>query len=409
MAPARECARAMGSRIADMFGRSSGPADFAAVRPGAPGRVPPPAAPAPSDAVLPALLDGVNLGLPIGLPDGLDPAAGVRQSQALNFLARSESLSLRIDAGGLSLDLTAVSQQLAIQFAGAPAGPVGLDAMEEFLEQAEALSGADVKLLKEFLLLLRTFLQDDGPAAEFLLQVQDAFANFTGRGLDAANAFLAQVGETRGVRVSVQAAQLFVNISVTVGEQHLSFTVSITETNVSITADGVQEGDPLVLDLDGDGIELTGVDDGAQFDLDADGSMDQTAFVSGDDGLLALDRNGNGVIDDGGELFGDQHGAVNGFDELARFDDNADGRIDAADAVFSSLRVLYDVDGDGLIALHELGTLAALNIASIDLAVQDTDEAAAGGNRLTQQGTFTRTDGSQGLAADAMLRFRQTS
>lgn len=83
-----------------------------------------------------------------------------------------------------------------------------------------------------------------------------------------------------------------------------------------------------------------------RFDLDADGRMDSISVPTGDDALLALDRNGNGRIDDGRELFGDQHGAVNGFAELARFDDNGNGRIDAADAVFDQLRLLrFDAQG----------------------------------------------------------------
>ena len=61
-----------------------------------------------------------------------------------------------------------------------------------------------------------------------------------------------------------------------------------------------------------------------RLDLDADGRMDSISVPTGDDALLALDRNGNGRIDDGRELFGDQHGAANGFAELARFDDNGD-------------------------------------------------------------------------------------
>ena len=87
---------------------------------------------------------------------------------------------------------------------------------------------------------------------------------------------------------------------------------------------------PLVLDLDGDGVETRSIDRGVYFDHDGNGFAEGTGWVGSDDGLLVYDRNGNGEVDDGGELFGSytvlQSGlkAANGFVALSEFDNNHD-------------------------------------------------------------------------------------
>ena len=106
---------------------------------------------------------------------------------------------------------------------------------------------------------------------------------------------------------------------------------------------------PLVLDLDGDGIELTSVDGAtAFFDVGIDGFAEATGWVAADDGLLALDVDGDGRIDDGSELFGDQTGHAHGFLALAQHDDDGDGVIDAADAAYADLVVWQDANADGI-------------------------------------------------------------
>ncbi|MBN1866194.1 hypothetical protein JW916_02765 [Candidatus Sumerlaeota bacterium] len=170
----------------------------------------------------------------------------------------------------------------------------------------------------------------------------------------------------------------------------------------------VQQSEPLVLDLNGDGVNLTGIADGQDFDIDADGRTDRTAFVQGDDAFVALDKNGNGRIDDGSELFGDQNGSLNGFEELARYDDNGDGAIDSHDTVYHRLRLLHDANGDGRVEANELSTLSEMGIASIDLrhdgAVQSYDDSH--GNTLAERSAYTRVDGSSGLLVDAWLAYR---
>ncbi len=180
--------------------------------------------------------------------------------------------------------------------------------------------------------------------------------------------------------------------------------------------------DPLVLDLDGDGIDLVGQSSvSPRFDLDGDGFSEKTGWVGSGDGLLALDRNGNGVIDDVSELFGgpradggvDTNGdgritgaerMQSGFDALAAYDGNGDGVIDASDAVFSELRVWIVADGDAVTDEGELKTLAEVGITSISLASTDESGVFVAGNQVTATGGFTRTDGSTSTIANVDLK-----
>lgn len=132
-----------------------------------------------------------------------------------------------------------------------------------------------------------------------------------------------------------------------------------------------QPQDPLLLDLDDNGPDTTGREGARVFDLSGNGQAVLTSFATGRDALLALDRNGNGRIDDGRELFGDQHGATDGFEELRRFDGNADSAIDAKDPVFRDLQLLH---GNGV-----LTPLAASGIQTIALsAVRQATPQATG-------------------------------
>ncbi len=164
---------------------------------------------------------------------------------------------------------------------------------------------------------------------------------------------------------------------------------------VRIEISNVIQEDPLILDLDGNGIDITSLRDGAVFDLDGDGTKDRVAWVAGNDALLALDKNKNGQIDDGTELFGDQNGAKDGFAELATYDDNADGTIDAQDKVFSSL-ILLHADGSQ-------SSLADEGITSIRVsAITPLSQRLIGGT-LAAQGDFVRDDGSLGKTGEVLL------
>lgn len=165
---------------------------------------------------------------------------------------------------------------------------------------------------------------------------------------------------------------------------------------------------PLVLDLDGDGIELVSLaNSNAFFDLDGDGFAEKTGWVAGGDGLLALDGNGNGRIDGITELFGSNN-APDGFAALAALDSNADGKIDAGDSQFANLRIWVDGDGDGWTDNGELKTLAEAGVAAINL------NAAATGtwnqdNWVSHVSTFTRAAGGTGQVADVWFKLDQVN
>jgi len=161
--------------------------------------------------------------------------------------------------------------------------------------------------------------------------------------------------------------------------------------------------DPLILDLGGDGIETTNLKVGATwFDHNADEFAERTGWVAANDGLLVMDRNGNGTIDDGKELFGDgtilSNGkmASNGFQALTDSDSNGDGRIDANDPIFSQLRVWKDTYSDGLSMPEELHTLNELGIKAINLASTITNVTDSQGNTQNRLGSFQWVDGTTG-------------
>jgi hypothetical protein len=167
---------------------------------------------------------------------------------------------------------------------------------------------------------------------------------------------------------------------------------------------------PVILDLNGDGVVTTGLLAGAYFDHDGDGFAEMTGWASALDGLLAWDRNGDGRINDGSELFGDRtlllngSRAAHGFAALADLDANQDLVLDAADAAWSSLRVWIDADGNGYSSADELFELQAAGVQSIQTAYANSAVVDQHGNQHRQIGTYTRTDGTTGAAEDVWFR-----
>ena len=134
---------------------------------------------------------------------------------------------------------------------------------------------------------------------------------------------------------------------------------------------------PIVLDLSGGAMvsTISPNDSHVKFDLDANGIQDNTGWISGKSGLLAIDRNGNGKIDDGSELFGEatdlvgQPGkkAANGYAAMAQFDTNHDGVLNAQDRIWNKLVVWVDANGDGKSQPIEMKTMKQLGINKIEV------------------------------------------
>lgn len=153
---------------------------------------------------------------------------------------------------------------------------------------------------------------------------------------------------------------------------------------------GCQPHSPIVVDVAGDGFNLTDAAGGVRFDLTGDGQAEFLSWTSAnsDDAWLALDRNGNGTIDDGAELFGNftpqpappPGEQKNGFLALRQYDANADQQITAQDGIFSNLRLWQDANHNGVSEASELQTLDARGILGISLDYKESKRTDAQGN-----------------------------
>ena len=178
---------------------------------------------------------------------------------------------------------------------------------------------------------------------------------------------------------------------------------------------GVQVGvtSPIILDLDGRGIVTTpATRSNAQFDMDGDGTRDQTSWIGRTEGFLFLDRDGNGTLTGVNELSftGDVPDAASDLVGLRAFDSNRDGALSAADSAFAQFKVWQDLNGDGSVGRNEILSMAEAGVASLNLTgIAVNAKSALGDVAAVNRGIYTRTDGSTMQFLDAVLTYEPGS
>lgn len=167
---------------------------------------------------------------------------------------------------------------------------------------------------------------------------------------------------------------------------------------------------PVVLDLDGDGVELVKRKNSrATFDYNGDGFGEDTGWLDGDDGFLVIDRNNDGLITEASELSlaSESDNAKSGLQGLAAIDSNNDGVVDAKDARFGELRVWQDRNSNGRTDMGEMRSLENAGIVSIRLtATAAQNRIKLGRNAVVATTSFVRSDGTTSTAADVSLAYR---
>lgn len=192
--------------------------------------------------------------------------------------------------------------------------------------------------------------------------------------------------DAQGIVKTADGKEITMDISLSMSREFLR------EKSIDVTIEQIVK-DPLVINFDGTAAELT--DRKFAFDIDMDGATDQISFVKPGSGFLALDKNGDGTINDGSELFGARTG--NGFAELAAYDDDANGWIDENDSIYEGLRIFSkDSDGnDQLVALGQRG-VGAIYLGHTDTPFQVKDENNQLQGIVRKSGVFLNENGSAG-------------
>lgn len=182
--------------------------------------------------------------------------------------------------------------------------------------------------------------------------------------------------------------------------RRINFSVSLNmsrefsqESNLEIRTGAAKKIDPLVINFSGNAAELT--ETSFAFDLDVDGETEQLATLKQGSAFLALDKNQDGIINNGAELFGPTSGS--GFAELAEYDDDNNGFIDEADAVYDKLR-LWQHNSDGsqqLMALGDKG-IGAIYLGHVSTPFQLTNQQNVAQGEISSTGIYLQENGEVG-------------
>jgi hypothetical protein len=189
--------------------------------------------------------------------------------------------------------------------------------------------------------------------------------------------------------------------------QRIALDISVSMSHTMITQRSFEAShciDPLIINLDGEMPSLS--DTSFHFDIDNDGTSDQVSMPAKGNGFLALDRDENGCIDEGSELFGTVLG--NGFAELSLFDSDHNLWIDENDPVLDKLRIWVKNDGeDQLLALGEVG-IGAIYLGSSRSEFRYQNETQTLG-QLRSSGLFLHENGHSGIIAQIDLAKQKSS
>lgn len=160
---------------------------------------------------------------------------------------------------------------------------------------------------------------------------------------------------------------------------------------------------PMAIDLNGDGIETIDINNSQiYFDVDNDGFREQTGWFSKNEAILAIDKNGNGIIDNQSEMFGSKD--KTGFEELKELDTNGDGIIDSKDTDFNKIRLWQDLNENGVTDEGELKTLSEAGIISINTNSTKVDELN-NNNIITEKAIINYADGSSKNLYDVATQY----
>ncbi len=193
---------------------------------------------------------------------------------------------------------------------------------------------------------------------------------------------------TQGKVVTASGKEINFNVEVSMSRSFYEETASFLDLSM------VRLTDPLVINLDTETASVS--DQKFYFDLDADGHAEQISRLNAGSGFLALDKNGDGVINDGSELFGTASG--NGFADLAQYDQDGNGWIDEADEIFDKL-LIWQKDENGKDVLRGLGAagVGAIYLGNVNTEFSLNSQTDNKTNAIVRQtGMFLYENGTAG-------------